>query len=400
LELFPDECKAVLQALRGALIEALGAVGVDPSRPQQVARKLGLHRNLTWKVSKIVTSTDAFAAVPHVPGTTGVEILLKALKAAGVPEPTLARIRSARQDFERLMHRHAGDRATLELVASSFVPEARRTEALLQARRDAFRGNSAIWGVQARVLLTVNILLPNAEDPSRVDLALINGVIDLRRLKPDLAWSLFRRQVWDADGTTTVATGQPIDPACGEDEVPLLRGFCTPDLPELSIQCRESELLYELPAGPVGRTGELTCIYGSVIRSLGSQHADADETVCEVGTNLKTPVELMQSDLLVHESLGWAMNPRAALYSQLEGRPVLGRNRRMSTRLTLESDVHELGRGLDTMATPHVPRYRELLAYTFEQLGWDASEFRGFRLMLSHPPIPAVAMLSMDLAPD
>ena len=399
IELFPDECKAVLQALRGALTEALGAVGVDPSRPQEVARKLGLHRNLTWKVSKIVTSTDAFAAVPHVPGLSGVEILVKALKAAGVPAPALGRIRSAREDFERLMHRHAGDRATLELVAAGFVPDARRTEALLQARRDAFRGNSAIWSVQARMLMTVNILLPSVEDPSRVDLALINGFIDLRRLKPDVAWPLFRRQIWDAEGTTSAVTGQPIDPSCSADEVPLLRAFCSPELPELIIERSETEILYELPAGPVGRTGELTCVYGSLIRSVGSQYADADETICEIGSNLKMPVELMQKDLLIHESLGWAMNPRADLYSQLEGRPVRGRSRRGSTRLTLEAGVHELGRGLDTMATPHVPRYRELLAYTFEQIGWDASAFRGFRLSLPHPPIPAVAMLSMDLAP-
>ncbi|RKY18489.1 MAG: hypothetical protein DRQ55_13240 [Planctomycetota bacterium] len=58
----------MLQDLRGALIGALTAVGVDPERPQEVARRLGLHRNLTWKVSKIVTGRDVFASVSHVLG--------------------------------------------------------------------------------------------------------------------------------------------------------------------------------------------------------------------------------------------------------------------------------------------------------------------------------------------
>ena len=43
---FPEDCKQVLQGLRGALTSALATVGVDPARPQDMARTLGLHRNL------------------------------------------------------------------------------------------------------------------------------------------------------------------------------------------------------------------------------------------------------------------------------------------------------------------------------------------------------------------
>ena len=93
---FSDDLKQVLQGLRGALTDALSTIGVDPARPQEVARRLGLHRNLTWKVSKIVTSTDVFSAVPHVPGRTGMQILDQALRKVGAPAGGLERIRSAK----------------------------------------------------------------------------------------------------------------------------------------------------------------------------------------------------------------------------------------------------------------------------------------------------------------
>ncbi|RKY18921.1 MAG: hypothetical protein DRQ55_12055 [Planctomycetota bacterium] len=396
--LFQDECKVVLQSLRGALTEALTSLGLDASRPQQLAQRLGLHRKLCLKLAKIVTSADAFAAVPHVPGSAGVELLLTALAKAGVAPGIVQRIRVAREDFDGLLQRHAGDRITLDTVAGGFVPQAQRSEGLLQARREAFRGNSAILGVQARVLMAVSIMAPSAEDPRRVDLGLLNGILDLRRLRPDVAWPLFRRKLWSADGVASEFKGRPLEPQSDAGGAPLLRAFCSPDLPEMDVRRSDDEVLYELPAGPVGRTAELTYVYGSYMPSVGTQYVDGDETLCEIGCNLETPVEVMHMDMLVHESLTWAMRPRGDAFSLLGGRPVRGHRRHASTRLMLERGVHELGRGLDTMATPHMPNYGAMLAYAFSCLGWDPSDFRGFRFTLPHPPIPALALMSMDLA--
>ena len=396
---FPEDCKQVLQGLRGALTSALATVGVDPARPQDMARTLGLHRNLTWKVSKIVTSTDVFSVVPHIPGRSGMEILNRALRKAGVEAAGIKSIKAALDDFDRLVALHGGDRATLELVAGGFVPEAAQGEALVSARKAAFRGNSATWSVQARVLLSLNIMAPSAEDPRRVDLAQVRGLIDLRRLRPDVGWPLFRRQAWDESGLQPVVDGVPI----GKDEhsaVPLLRDFCSPDLPELNVVHLGPEVEIELPPGEVGRTGEQTCIYGVLLAATGSQYAEGEDRICELGCNLSTPVELMHSDLLVHESLTWAMRPRTDVYGLLHGGPMHDHARRSRFRLPIETEVHELGRGLATMATPHVPRYLDLLSHVFDALGWDETRFRGFRHLVEYPPIPAVALMAMDLLPE
>jgi len=162
----------------------------------------------------------------------------------------------------------------------------------------------------------------------------------------------------------------------------------------------ESETTYWLPARRVGRTGELTCIYGSLIRSAGPQHAVGQDTRCELDFNLITPAELLHHDLLAHESLAWAHSPRLDVYSLLELRASKEPGSKGLMRLPIDEPVHELGLGLPTMATAHLPRYRELLESVFEAVGWKAEEFRGFRVMLRYPPVPSVASVSMELLPE
>ena len=55
---FPEHLQTALQALRAAIIELLSAVGADPGKPQDLARRFGLNKNLTWKVSKIICESD------------------------------------------------------------------------------------------------------------------------------------------------------------------------------------------------------------------------------------------------------------------------------------------------------------------------------------------------------
>ena len=397
---FSEDCKQVLQRLRGALTDALTGLALDPSRPQGLARSLGLHRNLAWKVSKIVTGSDVFAAVTHIPGRGGREILLKALEKARARGDDLARIRTALEDFDRLIDEHAGDRGTLEFVAGGLGPGASQREAMLQARRLAFRGNSVIWGLQARVNLGLSLLAPSAHDPRRVDLVQVNGLVDFRALRPDVVWPLFRRTVWGEGHPEHPLDGEPLAPVPEAGDVPLLLDFCSPDLPPLEVVHSELETTYWLPARKVGRTGELTCIYGSLVRGIGSQHASGADRTCEMVANLVTPVELLHLDLLVHDSLAWARDPRATVTSLLERRAEAAPVGDGRMRLPIDEPVHELGLGPGTTATPHLPSYRELLAFVFARTGWDPAEFRGYRYLLEHPPVPARVSLSMDLLPE
>lgn len=397
---FAEECRDVLQSLRGALIEALGAVKADAARPREAARKLGLDKNLIWKVSKIVGQPDVFQAVSHVPGRAGIEILAKALEKAGAPAGSIQRIREGMSRFEQMVKRHAGDRATLELVAGSFGPADHQRDALEHARKLAFKGNSAVWSVQARVQVATTLMAPNADDPSMVDVAQLAGLVDLRRLRPDVRWLLARSHTYDdASKDVRGEIGEPLDPATPEGGFPILRDFSSSPFPEVYVENLGDELHYELSEGPVGRTGEVTCIWGSTMRALGSQYADEDNRYSQIGANLITPVEHLQFDLLVHRDLDWAMNPKVAIYSSLDGRLTHVGMGREGVRLPVPEPVVSLGGGLTALATARMPRYSKLIDSVFDRVGWSASDFFSFRFEMAYPPIPAHAILYSELRP-
>src|SRR5215471_18956128 len=114
-----EDCREVLQALRGQLIELYSAAGLDPGQPQEVARRLGLNKNLTWKVSKIINAADGLSAIQHVPGAAGMEILLTGLESAGASRRNIDAVHEALERFDQVVERHAGDRAHLDLILDS-----------------------------------------------------------------------------------------------------------------------------------------------------------------------------------------------------------------------------------------------------------------------------------------
>ena len=386
-----------LQSLRGRLAEALDAAGVDPSRPRRAARSLGLDKTLMWRLSRILGDTDLLRLVRHVPRQAAFAGLSRALARAGVPRATLERLNASQSEFEGLVRQHAGDRATFELLVGGFTRAEHRGQQLEQARRLAFRGNSAVWGAQARLQVSVGVLLPNAADPSRVDVARVFGFVDLRRLRSDVRWTLARSRAFDGSGTSVrTDVCEPLD---GRDRGALLRAFSTQPFPPLLVEERDGEQRHVLEVGPVGRTGELTALFGYRVQALGSCFADDASRCCEVVTELLTPVEHLQIDLLVHEDLAWALDPQVAVLGGLDGGPALPGPEGEGADVPVPGELDDLGPGLSGCASAHMPAYRPLLEWALGRLGADPGSFRAFRFELAYPPIPARAVLSSELLP-
>lgn len=69
----------------------------------------------------------------------------------------------------------------------------------------------------------------------------------------------------------------------------------------------------------------------------------------------------------------------------------------MIGRLRINETVTHLGRGLHDMHTPDVPRYGEMLRYTFDRLGWDPKRFDVFRCRVHYPVMHSVVSMRFDL---
>ncbi|MCA9290047.1 MAG: hypothetical protein KDA25_02900 [Phycisphaerales bacterium] len=397
---FARDVVAVMRRLRMSLAALIASVNGDVTQPQEMMRQFGLDKNLAWKLSRIVRETEPAAAMPHIPGRPGIGIVLRRFTQAGAPEAVVTEARRAFKAFDELVETHSGDRETLEMMLGPLAAE-RAAQQAEAHRKLSYRGNSATWGVQARVQISAHLVQPNADDPSRLDLAICSGLVGLRRLREDVPWAIATVRRFSDDGSVGEgADAEAVDPRfAGVDVPPLLGDFCSDPLPELRVvPSQPGTTQFELVEGPVGKTAAATCVTGWFCRSCENRYRDPSNQYGEHLVNLHTPVETLVHDLYVHHDIAVQIRPYIAMYSQIPSGPIYPNGGRDRGRLPLYESLRLLGHPPDTIM-PEVPAYGEIIETMMHRLGGDASMYHGFRLSFRHPPIPAIALIGYRL-PD
>jgi hypothetical protein len=389
---FDEHCRRSVDGLRGALLELYRAVGADPTRPQDVSRQYKVNRNLAWKVSRIIGSDEPLEAVPMIPGPGGLDILMDAMSSAGAPQATVDRVRKAVDEFDRMIQVHTGDRNQLELVLDSMGVGHDATE---MSRKLAYRGNSGVWGIQAGVRLTAHFLAPNPERTELLDLAMIGGLTRVCRLRPIQRWPVFQIRQYFDDGSAAFGTSrEPLEPVPGEHAADpwLMRSFCSGALPDIHLDQKGDTTLYEIGEGPVGRTGEFSCMFGFADIAAVPRYRDERNTIAELISSVTVPSEALLFDLFVHRDLTEAMSPSVAMHGTLGGAlDSVG-----SVQLPMAERFRDLG--TDPMIdTPLVDRYRDAVDAALTKLARPASEFRCLRLLVEHPPMSSRVVVRYDL---
>ncbi len=394
---FPVDFEQAMQHLRGALTNLLAAIPIDPRLPQELSRRLGINKNLAWKVCRIINSTDLYASAPHVPGIGGVRILLRSFESVGAPAEALQAVEAAIDRFEQMIRVHVGDRATLELYLGSIHPDGLHSTQLGTNRRNAYLGTSVMWGVQARLDLTLRLIAPNAEQPDRADMCSIGGLLGFRRLRPTASWPVLRQLALGQNLERRQGFREPVDLDSPENEPPLVRSFCSSPLPRTRSVAEEDRTTFELVEGPVGNTAAVDCVFGTIERALVPCHSADADAVGEHYCRIETPVELVQFDVLIHRDLPFEMPPRLKVCSLLHGTVPFPLSRSSRYHVPSRETVQQIGSAPPIIASPHVPRYATLVEQACERLGHPLVEFRGYRMILSYPPLPTVFVMHHPL---
>src|SRR4051812_20958605 len=149
---FETECRVRVGELRSAFIELYDAVGADPFSPQIFSRKFKVNKTLAWNVARLIQSANPVQAIVHVPGASSLERVIQATAKHGANPEVVARARKAADDFRKMIEAHAGDRPTMDLIVDGVGRDGDGSELDL-SRKLAFRGNSGLYGVQARARL-------------------------------------------------------------------------------------------------------------------------------------------------------------------------------------------------------------------------------------------------------
>lgn len=393
---FEPQCRSAFEDLRAALIELYASIDADPNRPQEAARRFRVNKTLTWNISKVVASSDPITTLSNVPGSSALKRLLQAVEREGAGREVVNRVRQAVEALEKVVETHVGDRATLELVLDGISPN--RGDHLELSRKLAFRGNSGLWGVQAKTRLMTAMMAPNADEPDRMDMAIVRGYIGFRRLRSDVRWPIFQLRGWGEEGSHMTAPWTPLESPDGElSGLPLLRRFSNVR-PEDVEEVRTSRGLdYVLLPGPVGNMGALDCFVGDCERSAASKYQTERDTTGEFGATISTPSERLIFDLIVHESLDFALSPEirafGGIFMERSEEPIP----EACLPIPVPQSLSPLPGSPPVVTTRSVPQYKEIVSSVYERMQWNAEEFRGCRLDLSYPPMGSTILLRFKL---
>ena len=386
-----------MRQMQSSLTKVLASLEADPSRPQELARRFGLNKNLAWKISRIVSATDVLATARHVPGASGFKIALGAFEAGGASRNSLAEVREAQEEYENMVRLHAGNRQSLELLLGSLLPGENYAEARESSRRLSYQGNSAIWGVQSRIRFNASIVAPNVAGDGTVDVGSVGGVMGFRRLRPTGVWPLLSTGGYGGSSEYT-----PVDQMSQAGEgPPLMPEFCSGNLPEIRSIPRADRTYFELGEGPVGNAASMDCVFGWTRRRFASIYAEDDKEntpIAEFFVKVDAPSELLQFDLLVHRDLPIEKEPRVFLYSLMQGDIQYPLSQQDRNLMPCEEPLRALGFGAPVLTTPHIASYPRMVDKVLDRMNCKLDEFRGYRFLMSYPPIPTYVVLTYPLA--
>lgn len=393
---FRGDCEAAIAAIRDAVRALCAAIDIDPLKPQEVARRLKLNKNLTWKFARVLIEQDALDAAPMLPGPEGVAIYLRAFESAHVPDALVAELRDAIARFDATVARHFGGRADFELVLDGLRSGAN----LEQSRRLAFRGAAAVFGVQVAARVTAQILAPNKSNAALADVALLVGIVGLRRLRPIAKLPVFRSMI---SSNSDLPRARPLlGSADGAPADFLVREFSS--VPGASVSRTEvdGKLTIELNGGPIGRIGEADLFFTSLVERAYARRASPDDKAAQFISSVSIPSESFVSDLFVHRSIEGPEHAESAIFAALTGPVPYDPAAREAARIPIDCTpiVHDELPGDDfarLVELANVPNYATMLRRSFEALGEDPRDYRLIRVAMTHPPMPSALVVRWPL---
>lgn len=384
---FEEEATAVLGKLRDGLAAVIAnQKGGTVKKAADLHKALGLNRPLAWSVYRVATATHPRDAGPFVPGSGPMERFLIAAERRGAAAELTADVRRIYQQFEDLVERHAGDREAFEsMLAHS--DESHREVVDLKTKRDAFRLNGRLWGVQSKAIVLCTIIHPSSV-PNKVDAATIRGQVGVCQVRPETpAYSSIRwKNATALDAQTTIEQRiEPLDPdGTVVGGVNLLREFSSKPLPEFRTRTDSENWQRGYLMSPgIGNCAATTYFLGSVARAIDPPFP-TQKSVTGYVDRIRRPAELYLRDVLVHRSL-WSGEPMQVQIGSGDSGGLDTIEDWNFERLPVQERTIDLGYGIDVLPTTDVPRHREMIDYAMNRLGWPAKEFRVFRCRIDYP---------------
>lgn len=394
---FAEEASARLREAQAALTDLLDDAGLGGARPTEIGRTLGVDKTLAWKIARFVEEPEAVGAARHMPGSAGVEIVLKAAAAHGVAVDRVDAVRGADGRLRAFVRRHAGDRRSFEAMLARGGRDDRIES---EERRALYKSGSAVWGVRARAQFLTLALRPSESLPGTIDVLQLSGMVGFERLRADVPWIIRRlTNRTDSGSSSTGFVREPLDPAgVGVDGgLPLIPGLCSRPLPEIrQFRAPDGTVFDEIAPGAVGRHGAVSFVAGEIYRGAIPLEWSADNTEGRYTLAVRTPVEAVVFDLLLHEALTHFGDPSVRVFGLLEDRPTAGGD--PGAAMYDPEPAQSLG-APPVLQSTRISGHAGVVGEAMAMGGWDPASFRGYRAELEFPPAPCRVMMLCPARP-
>lgn len=391
---FGQAASACLREAQAALTDLLDDAGLAGARPTEIGRTLGVDKTLAWKISRFVEEPDAVGAARHMPGSAGVEIVLKAAVAQGVMPDRVEAVRGADERLRAFVRQHAGDQRSFEAMLARGGRDDRIES---EERRALYKSGSAVWGVRAKAQFLVLALRPSEHDPDTIDVIQLGGMAGFERLRPDVPWII--RRLTSRTDTGAASTGfarEPLDPEGvqpGGQGLPLIPRFCSRPMPEIhQFQAQDGTVYDEIVPGPVGRHGAVSFVTGEIYRSAIPLRWSDENREGRYTLAVRTPVEGVVFDLLLHRDLLHFGEPSVRVFGLLEDRPTVSMEGGGGGAMYEPEPAQRLG-SPPVLQCPRLSGHAAVVAGALGMAGWDPDAFRAYRAELEFPPAPCRMMM-------
>jgi hypothetical protein len=377
-----DRISRVGRNLANAIRGVVDSVPGGPHRPQELARTLGINKDLSSRALSACRKQDPFAAAHLMPGPEPLRRLLRAAARRGVDPSVIKDAEEAVRQFDLLIRTDAGDRAGLDAIIGAWLPDARQRFELT-AKQAMFKGAASLKGLFTETALVTFMAYPSsgAED-EWCDTALLAGLLGLRRLRPG-ATVQYSSVLHEREHTRATLNGERV----GVDREPLLREFCQPASVEIRTRMEGDRVHYTVADNGVGpRSAVDLWLAEFYARNHPRWRRPSAGPRRFFYATVEQPARTLIFDMLVHEEVWPGCEPELVIYdTTVNGVADVNDPTRNVDRLDLAESIQPLGRSLSGYRASEVPNYLDLLRHVCKKMNWDDSRFRAYRCRIHYP---------------
>lgn len=393
---FEDDTLEAMRLVKASLTKLVKAISPDLARPIDLQKRLQLDSKLCWQVFNILRDKTMLASAQHVPSMTSLKRLFAGAMKQGVSPELVEAVTGAVNEFNYVVDSHAPDRPAFDSMVAAATAGDSDSRTDLWHRRNAFRSESHIWGVQVETFISVVFIRPSADGQGK-DECTLSVRLGHRRLRPSATIVVHRSSTGVATEFLPASSALPLDPGANATfHAPLLPEFCSSPVPELRRGIAdERSTQIELSGTAVGRKSSVDLVFGHQVHNVPFSMDDQGRRSFRQSTRFVTPAALFYGFVLVHRPSYGAVNPTMIIHSKTD--VATGHPPTPNQILPVHCEVESFGNGAAGLVVEEYPRMEELVRYACKILNWNLWEFDVYRSRITYPILHSVARMAMTL---